>query len=74
MLTHHSPAMRVEVGGAVGVVDGRAVRAGDHHLLGLQRLVLDDRVQDVLQVLPHHGLARISGSGALVSDIAASSV
>ena len=55
-----------------GVVDGRAVRAGDHHLLGLQRLVLDNGVQDVLQVLPHHGGADfwIGGVGERHGDLA----
>ena len=65
------PGHGVEVGGAVGVVDRRAVRAGDHHLLGLQQLVLDDGVQDVLEVLPHHGGADfgIGGVGERHGDL-----
>ena len=43
----------VEIGGAVGVVDGGAVCGGHDHLLGFQQLVLDDGVEDVFQVLAH---------------------
>ena len=39
--------------------------AGDDHLLGFQHLVLDDRVQDVAEILPHDRLANrgIGGVG-----------
>jgi hypothetical protein len=51
------PGHGVEVARAVGFEDGRAFAARDDHLLGFQRLVLNDGVQDVSQVLLHHGFA-----------------
>ena len=37
----------VEIGRAVGVINRRALAAGDNQLFGLQLLVLNDGVQDV---------------------------
>jgi len=51
------PGHRVEILGTVGVDDGRTLPARKHHLLCLQHLVLDDRVQDVAEILLHHGCA-----------------
>src|SRR5436305_11498662 len=47
-----------------GIDDCRALAAGDDHLLGFQHLVLDDRVQDVAEILlhdrcAHRGVGRV---------------
>ena len=45
------PGHGVEIGGAIGIDDGGALRARHHHLLLFQRLVLQERVEDVVEVL-----------------------
>jgi hypothetical protein len=51
------PSHSVEILGAVSVDDRRTVAPGNHHLFGFQHFVLNDRVQDVIQILPHDRLA-----------------
>ena len=46
--------------------------ASDDHLLGLQQLVLDDRVQDIVEILPYDSFAE-SRVGGIRGDIVASS-
>jgi len=58
------PGHAVEILGPIGIDDRRALAAGDDHLLGFQRLVLDDRVQDVAEILlhdrcAHRGVGRV---------------
>ncbi len=52
------PGHGVEILGAVGIDDCRALAAADDHLLRFQGLMLDDRVQDAAEVLPHHRFAQ----------------
>ena len=71
------PGHRVEIFRAVGVDDGGTLAPGNDHLFGFQQLVLDDRVQDVPEILPddcfanrgigrvgerHHGPRELNGS------------
>ena len=58
------PGHAVEILGPIGIDDRRALAAGNDHLLGFQRLVLDDRMQDVAEILlhdrgSHRGVGRV---------------